>query len=84
MPTCFALICQQTNPNHPYNVSWFNTIFNTHIYNQVYNLFIYSQVGVAYLLALESASNLSISPTLNIELDRYACIYVCMLQYLMI
>ncbi|KMZ72973.1 Galactokinase [Zostera marina] len=27
-------------------------------------------VGVAYLLALESASNLSISPTLNIELDR--------------
>lgn len=29
------------------------------------------QIGVAYLLAFESASNLTVSPTENIEYDRY-------------
>lgn len=32
--------------------------------------FIFWQVGVAYLLALEHANNLEISPTENIEYDR--------------
>lgn len=29
------------------------------------------QVGLAYLLALENANNLTISPTENIEYDRW-------------
>lgn len=32
---------------------------------------VFPQVGVAYLLAFESANNLIVSPTENIEYDRY-------------